>query len=121
MKNMPMLKHIHSLTKQLQTKFDDATLCTQYAWWLMQAVTNKPQAELLITETLELSPAHEAQLHEWVQRIVVDDMPLQYILGSVPFGDVDILVKPPILIPRPETEERCMWLIHKLNFLHNKT
>ncbi|TVY53501.1 Mitochondrial N(5)-glutamine methyltransferase, partial [Lachnellula suecica] len=30
--------------------------------------------------------------------------PLQYILGSQPFGELDIKCKPGVLIPRPETE-----------------
>lgn len=30
--------------------------------------------------------------------------PLQYILGNQPFGDLDILCEPKVLIPRPETE-----------------
>ncbi|KAF8608777.1 S-adenosyl-L-methionine-dependent methyltransferase [Ceratobasidium sp. AG-I] len=31
--------------------------------------------------------------------------PLQYLLGSQPFGSLDILTRPPTLIPRPETED----------------
>lgn len=31
-------------------------------------------------------------------------VPLQYVLGSQPFGSLDILCKPGVLIPRPETE-----------------
>jgi release factor glutamine methyltransferase len=31
--------------------------------------------------------------------------PLQYVLGSAPFLDMDLLVTPATLIPRPETEE----------------
>jgi len=30
--------------------------------------------------------------------------PLQYILGSAPFGELELLVTPDVLIPRPETE-----------------
>lgn len=30
--------------------------------------------------------------------------PLQYILGTQPFGDLEILCRPNVLIPRPETE-----------------
>lgn len=30
--------------------------------------------------------------------------PLQYILGTQPFGELDILCRPNVLIPRPETE-----------------
>ena len=33
--------------------------------------------------------------------------PLQYILGSQPFGDINILCKKGVLIPRWETEEWC--------------
>lgn len=111
---------LHSLTKQLEAKFDDVTLRTQYAWWLMQAVTKRSEIELLVDASLELTQGQQDQLDDWMNNIIQDDKPLQYILGSVPFGTVDIVVKPPVLIPRPETEEWCMWLLYKLTFLHNK-
>ncbi|KAI9317561.1 S-adenosyl-L-methionine-dependent methyltransferase [Dichotomocladium elegans] len=41
---------------------------------------------------------------------VVHHKPLQYILGTQPFGDLDIVTRPPVLIPRWETEE---W-VHRL-------
>ncbi|KAH6914384.1 S-adenosyl-L-methionine-dependent methyltransferase [Coprinopsis sp. MPI-PUGE-AT-0042] len=31
--------------------------------------------------------------------------PLQYILGTQPFGPLNLLTRPPVLIPRPETED----------------
>ncbi|KAL9617940.1 MAG: hypothetical protein Q9160_007306 [Pyrenula sp. 1 TL-2023] len=31
--------------------------------------------------------------------------PLQYIIGTQPFGELDILCRPGVLIPRPETEQ----------------
>lgn len=40
--------------------------------------------------------------------------PLSYILQSHPFLGCDILCRPPVLIPRPETEEWTRWLIHRL-------
>ncbi|KAK0194409.1 hypothetical protein F5146DRAFT_998799 [Armillaria mellea] len=33
------------------------------------------------------------------------DKPLQYILGSQQFGGLDLIVRPPVLILRPETED----------------
>ncbi|KAI9496011.1 S-adenosyl-L-methionine-dependent methyltransferase [Zychaea mexicana] len=41
---------------------------------------------------------------------VVRHKPLQYILGTQPFGDLEIVTRPPVLIPRWETEE---W-VHRL-------
>jgi release factor glutamine methyltransferase len=38
-----------------------------------------------------------------VERRLADE-PLQYIEGTVPFGPVELLVDPRVLIPRPETE-----------------
>jgi release factor glutamine methyltransferase len=37
--------------------------------------------------------------------------PLQYLIGSVPFGDVDVLVGPGVFIPRPETELLVAWAL----------
>lgn len=40
--------------------------------------------------------------------------PLQYILGTQPFGPLELLVRPPTLIPRPETEEWTLRVAEKL-------
>lgn len=41
--------------------------------------------------------------------------PLQYIIGEVPFLDLKLKVKQPVLIPRPETEELVSLLLTKLD------
>ncbi|KYK56973.1 Modification methylase HemK [Drechmeria coniospora] len=38
-------------------------------------------------------------------------VPLQYLLGSQPFGDLDIKCRPGVLIPRPETEASVCHLV----------
>jgi HemK-like putative methylase len=40
--------------------------------------------------------------------------PLQYILGNQPFGDLEILCKPRVLIPRPETETYTIGIAQSL-------
>ncbi|PKS10804.1 hypothetical protein jhhlp_002561 [Lomentospora prolificans] len=42
-------------------------------------------------------------------------VPLQYIIGTQPFGDLDIHCAPGVLIPRPETEAYTAHLAHLLN------
>ncbi|GAA5900889.1 hypothetical protein JCM5296_002208 [Sporobolomyces johnsonii] len=46
-----------------------------------------------------------------VREMVEEDKPLAYVLGTQPFHPlpVDLLVRPPTLIPRPETEH---WVLH---------
>ncbi|KAF9049977.1 S-adenosyl-L-methionine-dependent methyltransferase [Panaeolus papilionaceus] len=47
----------------------------------------------------------------------INGEPLQYILGTQPFGPLNLLTRPPVLIPRPETEH---WVI-KLSELLSPT
>ncbi|KAH9813460.1 hypothetical protein DFH28DRAFT_339180 [Melampsora americana] len=44
-------------------------------------------------------------MKEWIGEYTVNKKPIAYIIGDVPFGNVQIAVQPPILIPRPETEQ----------------
>jgi len=50
------------------------------------------------------------QLRLWVQRRTERE-PLQYIVGSVDFMSLKLKADARALIPRPETEELCEWLI----------
>lgn len=47
------------------------------------------------------------------------NVPLQYVLGTQPFGKLDIQCRPGVLIPRWETEEWCLNLCRLLH-MHNK-
>ena len=38
-------------------------------------------------------------------------MPLQHLIGHVPFGDIDLAVGPGVFIPRPETELLVAWAL----------
>ncbi len=86
----------------------------QQAWWLLEKLTGRPQKKLMIQDEVEVSQEQLAMLQDWLHEIVMNSQPIQYILGYVPFCDVDIIVKPPVLIPRPETEEWVMKLITEL-------
>jgi release factor glutamine methyltransferase len=54
-------------------------------------------------------------LKEQVYDITVRDMPYQYILGEISFCNTIIKLKPPVLIPRIETEALVFWVIEKLS------
>lgn len=84
------------------------------SWWLLEGVTKQSKTELLMRHELTLSGEQYDTLHAWITRIVHTHEPIQYVLGEVPFGNCMITVRPPFLIPRPETEEFCINLIATL-------
>lgn len=90
------------------------------AWWLIQWVTGKTQSQLISQKEIQLTAEQKEKLNAALRDHVQEHKPLQYILGSVPFLDLTIHVRPPILIPRPETEYWCSLLIESLQKLKNK-
>jgi release factor glutamine methyltransferase len=92
----------------------------QQAWWLLSRLTGRTQAKLLAMDDLMLTAEQVEQLEEWLHDIAVDAKPIQYILGTVFFGSLEMAVEPPVLIPRPETEEWVIELINDLKALKNE-
>ncbi|KAG2747364.1 S-adenosyl-L-methionine-dependent methyltransferase, partial [Suillus brevipes Sb2] len=60
-----------------------------------------------------LIASHAPTLPAMLQRRLSGE-PLQYILGTTPFGPLDLLTRPPTLIPRPETEDWTLRLADML-------
>lgn len=82
---------------------EQTKLSRQQAWWLLEFVTGKNRAQLQFSDT-QLTPQEQEKLATYIQEISVHHKPLAYILGWVPFLDLKLIVTPPTLIPRPETE-----------------
>lgn len=63
----------------------------------------------------------ELQPENWAHavKLRLRHVPLQYILGTQPFGPLDIKCRPGVLIPRWETEEWVSLLADKLRLHHN--
>jgi release factor glutamine methyltransferase len=114
---MKVIDLIHDSEHQLRLVYSDPITCHQYAWWLLEKLTGKKKAQLIAQESVSLSTSDHNTLQKWLQNLVDEHKPIQYILGSVPFNGIDIIVKPPTLIPRPETEEWTCNLIEQLQTL----
>jgi len=87
-------------------------LSKQEAIWLLEHISQK---QLTFSSDLNLTQEQIDKLNEYIDQIIQSHKPLSYIIGWVPFLDLKISVKPPILIPRPETEEWVADLIQKLS------
>jgi len=111
---------IHEIEQQLHTIYEDPTLCRQYAWWILEDITRHQKEELLTDHIIQLNDQQQETLNQWIDKLVRENIPLQYLIGAVPFNDIEILVKTPVLIPRPETEEWTVRLIKQLKQLTNQ-
>jgi len=105
---------INGITSRLAIEYRNERTAHANAWTLLQQLTGHSQAQLFVAETIELSHEQTDTLNQWVTQITQEHKPIQYILGSVAFLDVEIHVEPPVVIPRPETETWCHELITQL-------
>jgi release factor glutamine methyltransferase len=114
-----VLQIIHELSQKLLNEFSEH-LAQQNAWQLLELATELSQTHLFAKKEIELTSEQQTNIDRWIHEIVYQHKPIQYILGTVPFLNLTIKVRPPILIPRPETEEWVGRLIDvlKLSFKH---
>jgi release factor glutamine methyltransferase len=70
---------------------------------LLRHVLEKDRAWLLTHPETELTAAQTSAYEKAIARRTMHE-PIQYILGTQEFYGLDFLVKPGVLIPRPETE-----------------
>jgi release factor glutamine methyltransferase len=120
MKPVRINSFILAIAKQLEGEYQTHEQSIRHAWDLIEKLMNQTRVALIAQEKIILTQHQEQLLQHWIEAITKQHMPIQYILGSVPFDDVEILIRPPILIPRPETEYWCMQIIQQLHRLKNK-
>lgn len=108
-----MNDYITTIAAKLLTICENPEHAQQEAWWLLQHITNKTATQL-ITHHTPLTEKQYLTLIDLVEQRI-QGVPLQYLLQTVPFLDLTITVRPPILIPRPETEE---WVYHLITILN---
>lgn len=110
---MNITTEITTIATQLLTVYNDYAVAYRHAWHLFEAITNKSQSQLLSNPSLTLSAAQHAKIAQWLDEIITQHKPIEYCIGSVPFLDLSITIQPPILIPRPDTEFWCNFLIQE--------
>ena len=101
-----------SVIAYIQSK---TNLSKQEAWWILEHITKQNKEQLLLLDKTHLTEAQNNTIENWINKLTHESIPLSYLLETVPFGNLTIKVTPPILIPRPETEE---WVSNVIQTLH---
>lgn len=83
------------------------------AWELIRHVTQKSRIELLIQNS-SLPDEHYKKLKNLVEEHLTQQVPIAYLTKEILFGELTLTIRPPILIPRSETEAWCYGLIELL-------
>lgn len=115
MPQQDILYVIQELSKKLLSEYDEPHLATQSAWQLLELVTGYSQGHLFAIASINMTTEMQKKLDQWTHEITYNHKPIQYIIGWVPFLDLKIKVEPPVLIPRPETEEWVGKLIENIS------
>lgn len=105
---------IKLIKQSLSVQFAQPIEQNQYTWWILELITKKNRAQLIAQQTLSLSQEETDQLSSIIEAMVLHHKPFAYIAGTLLFCDFELCIEPPILIPRPETEQWVSDLILKL-------
>ena len=108
----------HALLPSLLRECRDLRSTQNELRWLKEHSID--EAAKARVEGLRDLPGWRSSLRNYVKRRSRGE-PLQYILGSQPFGDLDIVCRPGVLTPRPETETYTIRLAELLeSFIASK-
>ena len=78
--------------------------------WVLDVRFGLSWTDILCGKVTELSAHDQTELEKIMQRLEKGE-PVQYIIGVTDFFGRQFHVAPGVLIPRPETEELCRWIL----------
>ena len=78
--------------------------------WVLDVRFGLSQTDILCGKVTQLSADDQTELEKIVIRLEKGE-PVQYVIGVADFCGRPFHVEPGVLIPRPETEELCRWII----------
>ncbi|HVX01260.1 MAG TPA: hypothetical protein VHA52_12620, partial [Candidatus Babeliaceae bacterium] len=101
---MQIVSVMQNLAKQLKYYYGNSYTAFSTTLSLMEKATGLSRTEILSNPSGTVTSDQLEQLETLINKLIVYHYPLQYILETVHFLDLTISIRPPILIPRPETE-----------------
>lgn len=103
------MKNYRELWKQLTPLYDE-TEAKAVVRTVLEVRYGLTLTDILCGKVNDLSAEDGRSLEKIMQRLRQAE-PVQYVLGETKFAGRRFKVAPGVLIPRPETEELCTWIV----------
>ena len=103
---------IHMVQQLIQTlsPLHGSSEARAIVYALLEDVFDLSRTDVLMGKFEALSEAKKQHFAACAERLSQGE-PLQYVVGTAPFGDLRFEVTPATLIPRPETLELVDWVV----------
>ena len=89
-----------------------------FFYLLSEEYLNLQPAEITLQLDAEVTTTQHALFDEALDRLLQEE-PIQYVVGKTEFLGLSFKVTPTVLIPRPETEELVEWVIDELRIMNS--
>lgn len=103
------MKNYRELWEQLTPLYDE-TEAKAVVRTVLEVRYGLTLTDILCGKVNDLSAEEGRSLEKIMQRLLQTE-PVQYVLGEAEFAGRRFKVAPGVLIPRPETEELCTWIV----------
>jgi release factor glutamine methyltransferase len=112
--NMNSKELYRSFLVELQTVYDlnEATVITD---WVFENIASLKKADLIKNPLQQIPAAIVKKLTEKKEELL-QNKPVQYVMGNTTFYNMQLQVSNKVLIPRPETEEMTNHIINTYRF-----
>lgn len=103
------MKNYRELWEQLTPLYDE-TEAKALVRTVLEVRFGLTLTDILCGKVNDLSAEERCSLEKIMQRLLQAE-PVQYVLGEAEYAGRRFKVAPGVLIPRPETEELCAWIV----------
>lgn len=100
-------------TQKLSDKYDSRE-AESIGYMVFEHCTGMSKSQQILQGNLILGPDIKVQINKILQKLL-QNVPVQYILGKTNFLEIELEIEEGVLIPRPETEELVLWAAGSLS------
>ena len=107
---MTLLEFYDLFKNKLISRVDKNEL-DEFFFWLIDHYCNYSRMDYILNSSFEISKTQEQNLINSIDSLL-NEMPIQYVVGETKFMNLVFKLNNSVLIPRPETEELVRWIIN---------